>query len=76
MPKKFAETSRRFHFFISERDLERIERIFYSSGKPGEVRRNKSEIIRLIITKFLDHVEAQAQQTSPVIPPLTVDDII
>ena len=75
MPKKLSEDAERIHIILHKRDIERIDKFFANPQRPGIRQMKRSEAIRVILGKFLDQVEAQAQQRATPIPPLKMEDL-
>jgi hypothetical protein len=76
MSRKLEEKGTRIHLVLYDRDIERINRYFSAPMRPGAKAYKRSEAVRLIVGKFLDQVEAKAQERNfPVAPKLLADEI-
>jgi metal-responsive CopG/Arc/MetJ family transcriptional regulator len=73
MPKRLDEDAQRIHLLVPNRDIERIDRLFANPANPGARHMKRSEAIRTIISKFLDQVEARAQQKAQSLSSIKVD---
>ena len=62
MSRKLIEDVTRVHLMLFQRDIDRIDSYFANPISAGTHKRSRSEAIRLILTKFLDQVDAKAQQ--------------
>ena len=62
MPKKLDEEVVRIHILLHKRDIDRIDKLFSNPATPSARHMKRSEAIRVIVGKFLDQVEAKAQQ--------------
>ncbi len=76
MPKKLNEEGVRIHLLLHTRDIERIDRIFANPRRANIRSMKRSETIRLIIGKFLDQVEAQAQHKTKPAEAVDLDDLL